>query len=153
MLTPTSDARFGADVLESDAPVVVDFHAAWCPPCRVMRPILEAIADDNPQARFLAVDTDHNHETAVAYSILSMPTLLVFRGGQEVLRLVGARPRRKLEAELADVLQSPRDQRTDVPSASRASARPQAGSPHSVASSGRAPSGVSPSPAATWSAG
>ncbi len=107
MLTPTSDARFSTDVLESDAPVVVDFHAAWCPPCRVMRPILEAIADDNPQARFLAVDTDDNHETAVAYSILSMPTLLVFRGGQEVLRLVGARPRRKLEAELADVLQSP----------------------------------------------
>jgi thioredoxin 1 len=106
MLTPTTDARFTADVLEADVPVVVDFHAAWCPPCRVMRPIIEAIEAENPQARFLAVDTDDNHETAVAHSILSMPTLLVFRGGQEVLRLVGARPRRKLEAELADVLGS-----------------------------------------------
>jgi thioredoxin 1 len=153
MLTPTTDARFTADVLEADVPVVVDFHAAWCPPCRVMHPILDAVAEENPQARFLSVDTDDNHATAVAYSILSMPTLLVFRGGQEVLRLVGARPRRRLEAELADVLQSPRDQRTSVPSGSRASARPQAGSPHTVASSGRSPSGVSPSPAATWSAG
>jgi thioredoxin 1 len=104
MLTPTTDARFSADVLEADRPVVVDFHAAWCPPCRVMRPILEAVAAENPQARFVAVDTDDNHETAVAYSILSMPTLLVFRGGQEVLRLVGARPRRRLETELAEAL-------------------------------------------------
>ena len=104
MPTATTDAGFTAEVLESDVPVVVDFHAAWCAPCRVMRPILEQLAAERPGARFVAVDVDDNTETAVRYGILSMPTLMVFRGGGPVLTLVGARSKRRLEAELAGVL-------------------------------------------------
>jgi thioredoxin 1 len=100
----TTDARFTADVLESDAPVVVDFHAAWCAPCRVMSPIIAELAQERPDVRFVKMDTDDNQETAVKYGILAMPTLMVFRGGEPVLRLVGARRKSRLTAELEGVL-------------------------------------------------
>ena len=100
----TTDARFTADVLESDAPVVVDFHAAWCGPCRVMSPIIADLADERPDVRFVKIDTDENQETAVRYQVLAMPTLMVFRGGEPVLRLVGARRKSRLQTELEGVL-------------------------------------------------
>ena len=100
----TTDARFAADVLESDAPVVVDFHAVWCGPCRVMSPILSELAAERPDVRFVKLDVDDNQETAVRYGVLSMPTLMVFRDGEPVLRLVGARRRSRLGAELQGVL-------------------------------------------------
>ena len=100
----TTDARFTADVLESDDPVVVDFHAVWCGPCRVMSPILAEMAAERPDVRFVKLDVDSNQETAVRYGVLSMPTLMVFRGGEPVLKLVGARRRSRLEAELQGVL-------------------------------------------------
>ena len=104
MPTDTTDARFTADVLESDAPVVVDFTAAWCPPCRVMNPILAELAEERPDVRFVKLDVDDNTETAVRYGVLSMPTFMVFRDGEPVLKLVGARPKRRLVGELAEVL-------------------------------------------------
>ena len=104
MPTETTDARFTADVIESDAPVVVDFHAVWCGPCRVMSPILAEMADERPDVRFVKMDVDENQETAVRYGVLSMPTLMVFRGGEPVLKLVGARRKSRLEAELQGVL-------------------------------------------------
>jgi thioredoxin 1 len=105
-MTPfeTTDARFTADVLESDAPVVVDFHAVWCGPCRMMSPVLAELADERPDVRFVKLDVDDNQQTAVQYGVLSMPTLMVFRGGQPVLRLVGARRKSRLTAELEGVL-------------------------------------------------
>ena len=96
MPTDTTDARFTGDVLESDAPVVVDSHAAWCPPCRVMSPILA----ERPDLRFVKLDVDENAETAVRYGVLSMPTFMVFRDGEPVLKLVGARRKRRLVEEL-----------------------------------------------------
>ena len=99
-----TDDAFTADVLESGEPVLVDFTAAWGPPCRVMKPVLEELAAEREDVRVVALDVDANQRTAAQYGVLSMPTFILFRGGQEVLRLVGARPRRKLEMELAQVL-------------------------------------------------
>jgi thioredoxin 1 len=92
--------RFTADVLESETPVLVDFTAVWCGPCRVMAPILDDLAADRDDVRFVAVDTDRDPELAARYEVLSAPTFILFRGGAPVLRLVGSRPRRRLEREL-----------------------------------------------------
>ena len=101
--TVTDDA-FAAEVLESERPVLVDFTAAWCPPCRVMKPVLDELAAEREDLRIVQLDVDAEQRTAAEYGVLSMPTFILFRDGREVQRLVGARPRRRLEAELAEVL-------------------------------------------------
>jgi thioredoxin 1 len=101
--TITDDA-FAAEVLESERPVLVDFTAAWCPPCRVMKPVLAELAADRDDLRVVQLDVDAEQRTAAEYGVLSMPTFILFRDGREVQRLVGARPRRRLEAELAEIL-------------------------------------------------
>jgi thioredoxin 1 len=103
-LPNVTDDSFTAEVLESDAPVLVDFWAAWCGPCRVMNPLLADLASDRDDLRVVKVDTEANVETAARFGVLAMPTFLLFRNGEEVLRLVGSRPRRRLEAELDAVL-------------------------------------------------
>lgn len=103
-VTTITDDQFSTEVLEADRPVVVDFWAAWCPPCRVMDPIVAELAAERPDVRFAKLDVDANQRTGAQYGVLSMPTLLVFRGGQEVLRLVGSRPKRRLVHELEAVL-------------------------------------------------
>jgi thioredoxin 1 len=103
VLTVT-DGDFAARVLESDVPVLVDFWAAWCPPCRVMHPILDALATERDDVRFASIDVEANPETVTRYGVLSMPTFLLFRDGREVLRLVGARPRGRLVRELEAAL-------------------------------------------------
>ena len=100
-----SDANFAAEVLEADQPVLVDFTAAWCPPCRVMQPVLDEIAAERDDLRIVQLDVDAHQRTPAEYGVLSMPTFILFRDGREVGRLVGARPRRRLEAELAEALQ------------------------------------------------
>jgi thioredoxin 1 len=102
-----TDDQFTAVVLEAESPVVVDFWAAWCPPCRVMDPVMADLAAERPDVDFVKLDVDANQKTATDYGVLSMPTLLVFRHGQEVLRLVGARPKRRLVEELEAALGSP----------------------------------------------
>jgi thioredoxin 1 len=99
-----SDDAFTAEVLESDRPVLVDFTAAWCPPCRVMKPVLADLAADRDDLRIVQLDVDADQRTAAEYGVLSMPTFILFRDGREVKRLIGARPRRRLEAELAEAL-------------------------------------------------
>ncbi|MCD0482263.1 thioredoxin [Streptacidiphilus sp. ASG 303] len=99
------DADFAAEVLGSDLPVLVEFTAAWCAPCRMMAPVLTEIAGEEAgRLRVAVLDVDENPETTAAYGVLSMPTLMVFRGGEPVRSLVGARPKRRLLQELADVL-------------------------------------------------
>ncbi len=99
-LPAVTSASFAAEVLEADRPVLVDFTAAWCPPCRAMKPVLDAIAADRDDLRIVQVDVDREQALAVEHGVLSMPTFVLFRDGREVQRLVGARPRRRLEAEI-----------------------------------------------------
>ena len=99
-----TDATFTAEVLESDKPVLVDFTAAWCPPCRAMNPILDEIAADRDDLRIVSLDVDDNQVVAAQYSVLSMPTFMLFQNGQPIQTLVGSRPRKRLELELEQAL-------------------------------------------------
>ena len=98
------DDHFTAEVLESPAPVLVDFTADWCGPCRMMTPVLESLAAERDDLRVVQVDVDADPATAARYGVLSMPTLVLFRDGAEVLRLVGSRTRGRLAGELATAL-------------------------------------------------
>jgi thioredoxin 1 len=100
----TTDDRFTADVLESDVPVVVDFTAAWCPPCRMMDPVIGELAAERDDMRFVALDVDAHQATAARYGVLSMPTLMVFRGGAPVATFIGARPKARLRTELSELV-------------------------------------------------
>ncbi|MEV7322734.1 thioredoxin domain-containing protein [Streptomyces sp. NPDC093970] len=100
-----TDADFAAEVIGADRPVLVEFTADWCPPCRQMAPVLAALAaQEGERLKVVQLDVDHNPETTNAYRVLSMPTFMVFRDGEPVRSMVGARPGRRLLEELSDVL-------------------------------------------------
>ncbi|GEL70243.1 thioredoxin [Myxococcus virescens] len=95
------DAHFQREVLESSEPVLVDFTAAWCPPCRALAPVLDAIAADfRGRLKVTRLDVDDHPESAMRYGIRSVPALLLFKEGKVVRQLLGAQPRAKLEQEL-----------------------------------------------------
>jgi thioredoxin 1 len=100
-----TDATFTSDVLQSDKPVLVDFWAEWCNPCKLVAPVLEEIANEHGEKlQIVKLNIDENPETARAYQIMSIPTMSVFQGGQIVKNIVGAKPKaailRDLEAYL-----------------------------------------------------
>ncbi|WSQ23852.1 thioredoxin domain-containing protein [Streptomyces zaomyceticus] len=104
-MAQVTDADFGAEVLGSALPVLVKFTAEWCGPCRQLNPVLGAIASEEAERlRIVEIDVDRNPETTLRYGVLATPTLMVFRAGEPVKSLVGARPKRRLLAELEDVL-------------------------------------------------
>ena len=103
-LTEVTDANFQAEVIESEQPVLVDFWAPWCGPCRVVGPVLEEIASERQDLRIVKLNVDDNQQTAAQYQVLSIPTLILFKGGAPVKTVVGAYPKKKLEAELEPAL-------------------------------------------------
>jgi len=103
-LPDVTDATFKSEVLDSEKPVLVDFWAPWCGPCRVVHPILEEMAAERDDVRIVSINTDENQQTAASYDVLSIPTLILFKNGTEVKRVIGAMPKRRLEAELEPAL-------------------------------------------------
>ncbi|MTD15293.1 thioredoxin [Nakamurella sp. YIM 132087] len=100
-----TDATFADDVLLSDKPVIVDFWAEWCGPCRMIAPILEEISEKHADKVTVAkLDIDANPQISQQYQILSIPTMLVFQNGKPVKQVVGAKPKAALLAEFSDVL-------------------------------------------------
>ncbi|MEU0448314.1 MULTISPECIES: thioredoxin [Streptomyces] len=100
-----TDADFAAEVIGSELPVLVEFTADWCPPCRQMAPVLSALAEEEgDRLRVVQLNVDRNPATTNAYKVLSMPTFMVFRGGEPVKSMVGSRPKRRLLEELSDVV-------------------------------------------------
>ena len=96
-----SDSTFDKEVLKSSRPVLVDFWAPWCGPCRMVAPVVEELAQEyDGKVEFVKLNTDDNPNTAVKYGIRSIPTLLVFKGGEPVGQIIGFRPKSDLKQRL-----------------------------------------------------
>jgi thioredoxin 1 len=103
-----TDSNFDAEVLQSSVPVLVDFWAVWCMPCKMVAPVIDALADEyKGKVKVGKVDTDTSRQTAMKFGIQSIPTIMVFKGGKLVNRWVGARPKKELSAALDAAIGTP----------------------------------------------
>lgn len=104
-VSAVTNDNFQSEVIESEVPVLVDFWAPWCGPCRKVAPVVEEIAKERvDELKVVKLNIDENQSTAVAYNVMSIPTLILFRNGQPAKTVIGAYPKAKLEAELEPAL-------------------------------------------------
>src|SRR2546423_9664759 len=109
-----TDVNFQAEVLESETPVLVDFWAPWCGPCRVIAPALEEINEETENLRVVKLNVDDNQQTAASYDVMSIPTIILFRNGEVATKIIGALPKKRLVQQLEPAL--PRAQWPSSPS-------------------------------------
>ena len=103
-LPQVTDENFQAEVIDASEPVLVDFWAPWCGPCRVVHPILEEMSGEREDLKIVSLNIDENQETAGKYQVMSIPTSIVFKGGQPAKTIGGAMPKKRLEQELEPAL-------------------------------------------------
>ena len=103
-LTEVTDNNFAAEVLEASQPVLVDFWAPWCGPCRIIAPHLEELDNERDDLTVVKMNVDENPQTAAKYGIMSIPTLILFKNGQVAKQVVGALPKARLQQELEPAL-------------------------------------------------
>ncbi len=103
-ITEVTDTNFQAEVLEADTATLVDFWAPWCGPCRIVGPHLEELNSERDGLRVVKLNVDDNPQTAARYNVMSIPTMILFKGGQPAKKIIGALPKKRLVQELEPVL-------------------------------------------------
>jgi len=99
-----TDVNFQAEVLESETPVLVDFWAPWCGPCRVIAPALEEINEETENLRVVKLNVGDNQQTAASYDVMSIPTIILFKNGEVATKIIGALPKKRLVQQLEPAL-------------------------------------------------